>query len=338
MHRNVVGYDRSANEGEGIRKSLVKATAAGLAVCAATALAAVPATAKTHARHARHHTAVHRRHAKHARAVGGTYLGLPVTPGSGYVALGDSVTFGYKESQVVPTPDYTNAANFPNYPQMLGQELHLTVANLACPGETSSSLIDTSAVSNGCENTLGDPTQSYRGQFPLHYSYTGSQLSAAVAYIEANPNVRLVSLMIGANDVFVCQAQTSDGCASTKEKLQTAALIAKNVGTILSTIRNTAHYTGQIAIVNYYSLDYANSSDNQESQLGNTVVDLAAAPYHVVDADGYGTFGTASVDSGNDPCTAGLLTQLGAPGSCGIHPSFAGQALLAQSLLNAIKT
>jgi lysophospholipase L1-like esterase len=316
-------------------KSLVKATAAGLAVCAATALAAVPAAAKTHARHARHHTAVHRRHAK---TIGGSYLGLPVTPGSGYVALGDSVSFGFKESQVVPTPDYTNAANFPNYPQMLGQELHLTVANLACPGETSSSLIDTSAISNGCENTLGDTTQSYRGNFPLHYSYTGSQLSAAVAYIEANPNVRLVSLMIGANDLFVCQEQTSDGCASTQEKLQAASVLAKNVSTILSTIRNTAHYTGQIAIVNYYSLDYASSTDNQESQLGNTVVDLAAARYHVVVADGYGTFETASVDSGSDTCTAGLLTQLGAPGTCGIHPSFAGQALLAQSVLNAIKT
>jgi lysophospholipase L1-like esterase len=311
-------------------------------MCAALAVGVAPAVAKTHARHARqvHHARHHAKAHKHASAaVGGVYLGLPVTPGSGYLALGDSVTFGYKESGVVPTPDYTNAANFPNYPQMLGQELHLTVANLACPGETSSSLIDASAISNGCENTLGNTSESYRGNFPLHYSYTGSQLSAAVAYLEANPNVRLVSLMIGANDVFVCQEQTADGCASTKEKLQVAGQIAKNVGTILSAIRNTAHYTGQIAIVNYYSLDYASTSDNQESQLGNAVVDLAALPYHVVDADGYGTFQSASVDSGQNPCTAGLLTQLGFPATgCGIHPSFAGQALLAQSVLDAIKT
>jgi hypothetical protein len=32
--------------------------------------------------------------------------GLPVVPGSQYLALGDSVTFGFMEGQVVPAPDY----------------------------------------------------------------------------------------------------------------------------------------------------------------------------------------------------------------------------------------
>ncbi len=315
-------------------KALVRTAAAGLSACAIGALATAPAIAKSSTHTPRHRTTAHH---KHGHGTVGVYLARPVTSGSGYLALGDSVPFGYQEPQVVPAPDYANAASFANYPDLIGQELHLTVANLACPGETTSSFIDTSAVSNGCENTLGDASNSYRGQYPLHYQYSGSQLAEAIAYLDANPNVRLVSLMIGANDVFVCQETTSDACASTSEQLKVAATIAKNVGTILSAIRNQAHYTGQIAIVNYYSLDYASSSANRESQLGNTVLDLAAAPYRVEIADGYGQFEAASTDSGSDTCTAGLLTQLGAPGTCGVHPSYAGQALLAQAVLDAIK-
>jgi hypothetical protein len=40
---------------------------------------------------------------------------------------------------------------------------------------------------------------------------------------------------------------------------------------------------------------------------------------------------------GGNTCGAGLLTQLGKPGDCGIHPSYAGQALLAQALEKAIR-
>jgi hypothetical protein len=35
-----------------------------------------------------------------------------VTKGSGYLALGDSVTFGYEEPQVVPAPNYADASSF----------------------------------------------------------------------------------------------------------------------------------------------------------------------------------------------------------------------------------
>src|SRR5689334_1553471 len=61
----------------------------------------------------------------------------PVTRGSTYLALGDSVTFGFEEPQVVPKPDYSNASSFLGYPELLGAELHINVANAACPGETS---------------------------------------------------------------------------------------------------------------------------------------------------------------------------------------------------------
>ena len=259
----------------------------------------------------------------------------PVTPRSGYLALGDSVTFGYEEQQVVPTPDYADASSFLGYPELLGSELHLTVANAACPGETSSSLVNASVQSNGCESAPGGGA-GYRTASPLHVKYSGSQLDYAVSYLKKHKNVRLVSLMIGANDFFLCQETTADHCASLPEEAAVGAAISKNIKTILSGIRNKAHYGGQIAIVNYYSLNYSDAADDTESQLLNSTQDAAAKPFHVIIVDGYGELQAASAHSGANTCTAGLLTQL-STGGCGIHPSYAGQSLLAQALEKAIK-
>jgi lysophospholipase L1-like esterase len=66
-----------------------------------------------------------------ALAAGGP---APVTPGSRYLALGDSVVFGYEEPQVVPAPNYHNPASFLGYPELVGAALHLKVANASCPG------------------------------------------------------------------------------------------------------------------------------------------------------------------------------------------------------------
>jgi hypothetical protein len=68
-------------------------------------------------------------------------------------------------------------------------------------------------------------------------------------------------------------------------------------------------------------------------------MDAAAKPFHVVYANGYAEFQTASVKYGNQPCLAGLITQLDSTvGDCGIHPTYSGQALLGAALLQAIRT
>jgi lysophospholipase L1-like esterase len=260
-----------------------------------------------------------------------------LTVGSRYLALGDSVTFGYQESGVVPAPNYDDPASFHGYPEQIGAELHVKVANAACPGETSTSLINQNGQSNSCENTPGAPTIGYRKLFPLHVHYTGSQLQYAVSFLRRHRRVRLVSLMIGANDYFVCAETTADGCAAPAERQRVVTTVSDNVKRILSEIRNKAHYTGQIVIVNYYSINYTVPLSNTITGLLNTTQDNAARPFHVVFADGFGSFERASEKSGGSPCIAGLLTQLGRPGSCGIHPSYAGQALLAQAVVRAIR-
>jgi len=256
----------------------------------------------------------------------------PVTAGSTYLALGDSVTFGYEESTVVPAPNYTDAASFIGYPEVLGSELHLNVVNAACPGETSSSLIDPTAQSNGCENAPGGGPAYLTSGFPLHVKYTGSQLNFAVSYLKTHHNVRLVSLLIGANDLFLCQETTADHCASLTEEAGVIGTVANNVKTILSAIRNKAHYGGQIALLGYYSTSPAIDALTVQ---GNQTVATVAKPFHVEDANVFGEFAAADAHSGDNACTAGLLTQLSG-GGCGVHPSYAGQGLIAQAVEKAI--
>ena len=277
-----------------------------------------------------------RKPAKHRRPP--VKKNLPVVPGSQYLALGDSVTFGYMEPSVAPAPNYHDASSFPGYPEQVGAALRLKVANAACPGETSSSLIDPAAQSNGCENRVSGSTQPiYRQNYPLHVGYKGSQLAYAVSYLKTHKNVRLVSLMIDANDFFVCEETTKDACTSSSEQNAVAATVTKNIHTILSSMRDKAHYRGQLVIVNYYSLNYTSPLVSAQSQLLNRVQDAAAKPFGVKIADGYGLFETAAAHSGGgDTCKAGLITQLSS-GGCGIHPSYAGQALLAQAVEKAIK-
>lgn len=260
----------------------------------------------------------------------------PVTPGSRYLALGDSVVFGYAEPQVVPAPNYHDPATFLGYPELLGAELHLKVANAACPGETSASLIDNKARSNGCENSASGSSGAYRAHYPLHVHYKGSQLAYAVSYLRAHRDVRLVSLMIGANDLFLCQNTTRDLCTGKAELRALFASVGRNIRTILSAIRNRAHYSGQVVFVNYYSLNYASPFINQLIVTGNKSEDAAAKPFHVEVADGYGQLKAASRHFGGNPCSGGLLNVVG-QGKCGVHPTYAGQALLAQAVEKAVE-
>lgn len=266
-------------------------------------------------------------------ATEGLAASRPASATHDYLALGDSVTFGYRESNTTPPPNYLDAPSFIGYPKDVGLALRLQVANAACPGETSLSLTTKGVQSNGCENVPGGGS-GYRSAFPLHVSYKGTQLAYANAYLKSHRGTQLVSLMIGANDAFLCQETTADQCAS--ELPTVLKSISTNVAHVLSSIRNRDHYRGQIVIVNYYSLNYSIAADNVGSQTLNTTVDKAAKPYKVQIADGYGAFKAAALQSGGDTCKAGLLTQLTSTG-CGVHPSIAGQALLALAVEEVVK-
>ena len=280
------------------------------------------------------------------------FLAPPVTAGSYYLALGDSAPFGYRESTNhapnKPAPDRSDAANFRGYPEFIGQALHLKVINASCPGETTGSFIDVTAQSNGCEaNSDGVPQAGYRTNFPLHRNYQGSQLAFAKHFLSAHlKTTRLVTLMLGANDGFICQKETVDHCTSPAEIGPIVQQIATNVTKIVKQLRKTG-YTGQFLVVNYYSPDYTDTPAGAANTLGATAInnglDTGARPngnqYNVHVATPFGAFKRASALTSGDVCAAGLLTILTNDTTpCGVHPSIAGQMVIANKVIQHIRT
>src|SRR6201987_4754558 len=158
-----------------------------------------------------------------------------------YLALGDSVAFGYVPPNAVPAPNYFDPRSFVGYPEYLSQQLKERVSNASCPGETTASMLVPGAQSNGCENSLGSAV-GYRTLYPLHTRYLGTQMNYALLYLLLHRNTRLVTIDIGANDVFLCQETTADQCSSTAELNGVANEIATNLGKIFWELRHVARY------------------------------------------------------------------------------------------------
>lgn len=250
-----------------------------------------------------------------------------------YLALGDSVAFGYVPPQAIPAPAYLDQHSFVGYPELLAQQLDERVSNASCPGETSTSMLVPGALSNGCENSPGSPV-GYRTLYPLHVEYPGTQMDYALQYLHAHKHTQLITLDIGANDAFVCQETTADHCTSTSELLGVAGQIASNIGTIIQQLRG-AGYQGPIVVLTYYSLSYSDPTQLALSEFLDSTIATAATASGGIVADGFGAFAGPSAAFGGSPCAAGLLIKL-PDGSCNIHPSPAGHQLLAGAIAKAI--
>jgi lysophospholipase L1-like esterase len=251
-----------------------------------------------------------------------------------YLALGDSVAFGYVPPAAVPAPKYLDAHSFVGYPEYLAQQLNERVSNASCPGETSASLLVAGAQSNGCENSPGSPV-GYSTLYPLHVRYQGTQMEYALHYLAAHKHTRLVTIDIGANDAFLCQETTSDQCASPVELAGVATEIAANLTTIFRDLRMVAGYSGPIVVLTYYSLSYSDPAVLAGAQFLDSVLTEVTTANGGIVADGLAAFEGPSLAFGGDPCGAGLLIKL-PDGTCNIHPSPAGHKLLAAAIAEAI--
>src|SRR5207247_8660011 len=77
------------------------------------------------------------------------------------------------------------------------QQLRLLDVNASCPGEATGGFLSLIGTDNGC--------RLYRLLDPLHVRYRGTQMNFAIDFLRSHPNVRLVTIDLGANDVFVLQ-------------------------------------------------------------------------------------------------------------------------------------
>jgi len=109
-----------------------------------------------------------------------------------------------------------------------------------------------------------------------------------------------------------------------------------NLATIFSRIRFEAGYTGPIVAVAIYARDYHDATEVGPITALNGVLATVAPVFGVTIADAFTAFAIASGPSG-DACAAGLLIAL-PTGGCDIHPSAAGQQLIAQTVLAQLPT
>ena len=232
-----------------------------------------------------------------------------------YLALGDSVTFGFIDNAGF---EYVNAANFIGFPNYAGLSANLNVVNAACPGETTASFLSSSGIDNGCREfrTLGAQ---------LHVSYSSTQLDFALAFLKSHPQTRLVTIGLGADDVLLL----GSACLGDLTCIQTGlATVTGNMETILADLRG-AGFTGTIIVVNYYSTDYSDPIQTGIVTLLNQALATAAAQQSAVVADVFSAFQSAT--GGGNTCTLGLLNGSFSPTnefSCDIHARQSGQMLI----------
>lgn len=241
-----------------------------------------------------------------------------------YLALGDSVVFGFITQAGF---EYVNPENFVGFPDYVGLGLRLSDFDASCPGETTGSFLSATAPDNGC--------RLFRSLAPLHVPYTSTQSNYALAFLANHPETRLVSIMLGANDVFLLQdACKGDPTCFANGLPQVLAAVTTNMATILGEIRG-AGYKGIIVVANYYSLDYADASGTQITELLNQAVSAAARAGGAAVADVFSAFQVVAANpfAGRMTCRAGLLnvspqSQL----ACDVHPSQSGQKLIARAI------
>ncbi len=201
-----------------------------------------------------------------------------------YLAMGDSLAFGYQQAKVIANLPNPNPSLFDTgYVDVFQFGSSLTSStgfnasfpgvqsvNLGCPGETSYTLLAATNATTGCTTY----------PFSIHVNHPGlTQIQKAVSVLNANGGkVVPVTIDIGANDVLalVHSCTTSNGISLSCVQSgagATFATVQQNLGSALSQIRGAAGYT-QIMVVGLYNPLYPAVFQQTYAQTGS--LDAAA--------------------------------------------------------------
>ncbi len=278
-------------------------------------------------------------------------------PTDNYLAIGDSVPFGFDPTKFStdPSAPLPSPAAFVGYPDALATMVKpLRDANVACPGETSTSFgMSLSEVIAALTAAASDPSHPQpavdRGCYQakaknlLHVGYTSSQADRAVAFLESHPQTKLVTVTLGGNDVGAiqdfCNATSADAASAQRcafARLPSAlATLQQNLTTILGRVRGEAGYRGTLVALTYYSLDYTVPPAADGLYAVDSVLSAVASHFGAEIVSGYDVFKAASGADGS-PCNAGLLIPLGRTPAgtlvCDVHPTPKGRDLLAGAI------
>ncbi len=172
------------------------------------------------------------------------------TLGTTYLALGDSLAYGYHQAQYESELPNVDPATFDHgYVDDFADVLrlghpNLQVINDGCPGETTSTFLNGSGVTGYCAGA--GPTGQLWPDKWLHHPYLdgGSQLSDALAILAANPNVSPITLDLGSNDALAylehnCGFPAADTCTSLQVAGNFVGII-ENIATIVKRLHAAA--------------------------------------------------------------------------------------------------
>ena len=236
-----------------------------------------------------------------------------------YMALGDSLSFGYQ-----PNLDFTSG-----FADDIFNDLHKAnvtgIVNYACAGETTTTMIQ-----GGCV-----------GRFAHHGSYTGAQLRAAVDFLKAAENyghVSPITLELGSNDVLpawdptTCSVRAGvnvDDLLATMDANLTQTILPQLVNALGA--RKTAN-NGDLHLLNYYN-PYAKVCPGSAPFVHELNDHLAAdaAQFRIPVVDVYLAFG-------GDSETASHICEF--TWMCSsfhdVHPTNKGYAAIAQAVETAL--
>jgi lysophospholipase L1-like esterase len=248
---------------------------------------------------------------------------------STYLALGDSLAFGYSQAKFNSLYPAENPADYDTgYVDDFGRVLELfkpglQIVNDGCPGETTESFIK-----GPC---------AYQLEFPLHHPYSGgpgsSQLSDALAYLGAHPGtVDPITIDIGANDALGLIEGT---CKLEPACIQAGAPalfahIGGNLALILGDLRAAAP-RAQIIVLGLYNPFGATiaGGDQLTAALNETLATVAAG----VGAGFANPLPIFNPPGALEAPTICLLTNMCTP-LVDIHPTDLGYAVLAGLILH----
>lgn len=200
-----------------------------------------------------------------------------VGPHAYYLALGDSLAFGYQ-----PNGDWSHGYADDLYAHLQPTATHYT--NLGCPGETTGSFIN-----GGC------PYWYIR-----HTFYLGSQLNAALSFIKNHAGqVSPVTIDIGANDVLPSINKST--CAVSSNWTTVLANFDTNFKSILYSLKGALAGKGDLVAMNYYdpyqNVCASNPAVMADLQTFNSHIASDAGLYAVPVADVFDAFGGATTSN-----------------------------------------
>jgi lysophospholipase L1-like esterase len=238
-----------------------------------------------------------------------------------YVSLGDSLAFGYQPN-LVAAGDY-NPADYVSYAEdYAAMRPHLTLANFGCPGETTTTLIN-----GGCQWPASALHMPYKG---------GSQLQAALAYIEAHHDVSLISVDIGSNDLLAILGQCGVNPTCIASKLQA---VLTSYAYILGALKSAAPQA-QLVVFNLYNPLALTmpGSDQLLTEYVNPAISQLAAAFGAKVADAFTAMnhGAGSPAEAAFVCTRTWMCTWDLPKG-NIHPTDLGYKQMAIALLHAVQ-